>query len=170
VTELTPGARLDELKSLHGRALDKKLETEKEMNSAWKLISSVEETKTRKEKREKKSQDPNFKKNRRRYLRAVDAFTEAVVKYDRINQKFRWYVINLVDVPERYCKETRIKDHNDGYIHIFFGGIGRPLGPEHAHYVLDKEGELRHRRKKGAPHGPQNHILPQKHLVSIQCT
>lgn len=167
---LTPGARLDELKSLHGKALDKKVEAEKEMNSAWELISCVEEAKTRKEKRDRKSQDPNFKKNRRRYLRAVDEFKTAIAKYDRIYQKFRWYVINLADVPERYCKEARIKDHNDGYIHIFFGGIGKPFGPGKAHYVFNRDGEFKYRRIRGAPHGPQNHIPPQKHLVSIQCT
>lgn len=169
---LTPGARLDELKSLHGKALDKKLETEKEMNSAWKLVRSVGEAKTRKEKCERKSQDPNFKKNRRSYLRALDEFTKAVAKFDRIDQKFWWYVINLADVPKRYRyhKEVEIWDYKDGFLHVFFGGVGRPLGPKHAHYVLNKEGKLRHRRERGAPHGPQNHILPQQHLVSIQCT
>jgi hypothetical protein len=167
---LTPGARLDELKSLHGKALDKKQKAEKEMNSAWKLISSVEETKTRKEKRDKKSQDPNFKKNRRSYLRAVDTFKKAVAKYDRINQQFRRYVINLADVPKCYHKNAKIKGKKDGCIHIFFGGLGKPIGPGKAHYVLNEDGELKYQREKGAPHGPQNHMPPRNHLASVICT
>jgi hypothetical protein len=48
-----------------------------------------------------------------------------------------------------------VQDPN-GETHIYFGGIGKPDGPGHAHYVLDPSGKLIWRREVGASHSWQN--------------
>lgn len=39
---------------------------------------------------------------------------------------------------------------------IYFGGVGKPDGPGHGHYVMDQKGNVTYRREPFDPHGAQN--------------
>lgn len=45
---------------------------------------------------------------------------------------------------------------SDGNTNIYFGGIGKPDGPGHGHYVMDQYGTVTYMRNPSDPHGTQN--------------
>ncbi|TAK89220.1 hypothetical protein EPO04_03955 [Patescibacteria group bacterium] len=46
--------------------------------------------------------------------------------------------------------------HKDNKTHVYFGGVGRPDGAGHAHYVLDEFGNIEYRRDPFQERGPHN--------------
>ena len=59
-------------------------------------------------------------------------------------------------VPFQYRDNVWISKESDGNINIYFGGIGKPDGPGHGHYVMDQNGNVTYRRDPFDPHGAQN--------------
>ena len=59
-------------------------------------------------------------------------------------------------VPLQYQDNVWISTDSDGNTNIYFGGIGKPDGPGHGHYVMDPGGNVTYRRDPFDPHGAQN--------------
>ncbi|MGB4761999.1 MAG: hypothetical protein WBP12_01415 [Candidatus Saccharimonas sp.] len=59
-------------------------------------------------------------------------------------------------VPQQYCDNVWISRDRDGNTNIYFGGVGKPNGPGHGHYVLDRNDNVTYRRDPFDPHGAQN--------------
>lgn len=59
-------------------------------------------------------------------------------------------------VPFQYQDNVLISTDPDGITNIYFGGIGKPDGPGHGHYVMDQNGNVTYRRDPFDPHSAQN--------------
>ena len=59
-------------------------------------------------------------------------------------------------VPLQYQDNVWISKDSDGNTNIYFGGVGKPDGPGHGHYVMDQHGTVTYRRDPFDPHGTQN--------------
>lgn len=77
----------------------------------------------------------------------------------RATRRWRRRIALAAGVPELYAGNVHIEYGLGDTLHIFFGGIGSPLGPGHGHIVL-RGGELVYQRKPYMQHGPQNHLQP----------
>ena len=59
-------------------------------------------------------------------------------------------------VPLQYQDNVWISTDSDGNTNIYFGGVGKPDGPGHGHYVMDPGGNVTYKRDPFDPHGAQN--------------
>lgn len=50
-----------------------------------------------------------------------------------------------------------VSSSSDDTTHLYFGGDGEPVGPGHAHYVIEG-GRFTYIRSPGETHGPHNHV------------
>ncbi len=57
---------------------------------------------------------------------------------------------------QHYGHEVLVKHEADGKTSVYFGGVDRPDGEGHAHYVLDEAGNITYRRDPFSSRGPQN--------------
>ena len=59
-------------------------------------------------------------------------------------------------VPYQYRDNVYVSKDTDGTVSIYFGGIGRPDGLGHEHYVMDSLEKVLYRRDPFDPHGAHN--------------
>lgn len=59
-------------------------------------------------------------------------------------------------VPYQYHDNLWFSTDSNGNTNIYFGGIGKPNGPGHGHYVMDRSGKVTYRRDPHDEHGAQN--------------
>lgn len=55
----------------------------------------------------------------------------------------------------------------DILVNLYFGGVGEPNGPGHAHYVMDANGNLTYKREPFDPHGAQNFAENQRDYSDV---
>lgn len=65
-------------------------------------------------------------------------------------------------VPYQYRDKVYVSKGANGITNIYFGGVGEPNGPGHAHYVMDASGKVTYKREPFDPHGEQNFEGPGK--------
>lgn len=65
-------------------------------------------------------------------------------------------------VPYLYLDKVWVSKQPDGTVNLYFGGVGKPDGPGHGHYVMDASGKLTYKRDPFDPHGTQNYEGPGK--------
>ena len=73
-------------------------------------------------------------------------------------------------VPYSYRDNVWVSKKPDGTVNIYFGGVGKPNGLGHGHYVMDRNGKVTYRRDPFDPHGAQNFTEPvywQKAKMSL---
>lgn len=59
-------------------------------------------------------------------------------------------------IPSQYVENVWIRQDGDGNYNIYFGGIGKPDGEGHGHYVMSASGKITYRREPFDPHGSHN--------------
>ena len=59
-------------------------------------------------------------------------------------------------VPHQYRDNVWVSKDPSGNTNIYFGGVGKPNGPGHGHYVMDRSGKVTYKRDSFDPHGAQN--------------
>lgn len=59
-------------------------------------------------------------------------------------------------VPHQYRDKLWVSTDADGNTNIYFGGVDKPNGPGHGHYVMDTSGKVTYKREPFDPHGSQN--------------
>lgn len=69
-------------------------------------------------------------------------------------------VAERAGVPHQYLDDVWVAKQADGIINIYFGGVGKPNGLGHGHYVMDQYDRVIYRRDPFDPHGAQNFTEP----------
>lgn len=65
-------------------------------------------------------------------------------------------VAERAGVPYRFLDDVWVSKDSDGTTNVYFGGVGKPNGPGHGHYVMDRNGTVTYKRDPFDPHGAQN--------------
>lgn len=58
--------------------------------------------------------------------------------------------------PHQYWNDVKVVEEASGNTSVYFGGVGKPDGPGHAHYVIDRFGNLTWRREPNESRGRHN--------------
>ena len=83
------------------------------------------------------------------FQRAKDDFNSAKRAFDSANAA-------KAGVPHQYHDNVWISTDSSGNTNIYFGGVGKPNGPGHGHYVMDRSGKVTYMRDPFDPHGAQS--------------
>lgn len=83
------------------------------------------------------------------FQRAKDDFNSAKRAFDSANAA-------KAGVPHQYHDNVWISTDSSGNTNIYFGGFGKPNGPGHGHYVMDRSGKVTYMRDPFDPHGAQS--------------
>lgn len=103
----------------------------------------------------------------RRVRKKWQEHEKAVVDFGQAKQEYREAFAALKEVSRILAQAIGVADcyldaievrRSYSEVHIFFGGTGWPLGPGHAHYIVNVRGSVRYRREPASPHGGQNHV------------
>ncbi len=70
-------------------------------------------------------------------------------------------------VPHQYHDNLWISTDSSGNTNIYFGGVGKPNGPGHGHYVMDRSDKVTYKRDPFDPHGAQNFTENQNDYESM---
>ncbi|HEU0266836.1 MAG TPA: hypothetical protein VFQ70_04370 [Candidatus Saccharimonadaceae bacterium] len=100
-----------------------------------------------------------FKRAKAEFDQAVKAFRSRLEKVKAEGQKRREdkkLVAARAGVPYQYRDNVWISTGSNGNTNIYFGGVGKPNGPGHGHYVMDRSGNVTYKRDPYDPHGAQN--------------
>ncbi len=111
----------------------------------------------------KVAQDVAFQRKQNAYqaqqTACVKAFKDRLDELKSANRKRREdkkSIAARAGVPLQYQDNVLISTDPDGITNIYFGGIGKPNGTGHGHYVMDQHGTVTYRREPFDPHGAQN--------------
>lgn len=77
-------------------------------------------------------------------------------------------LVDFVGISQRYPNNYVVKRSGQGFMNIFFGGKGNPLGQGHGHYVVTDNGLVIYKRECGEKHGRHN-FNTNGHLVLADC-
>ena len=100
-----------------------------------------------------------FKRAKADFDSCVKAFKSRLEKVKAEGQKHREdkrSIAAKAGVPHQYHDNVWVSLDSNGNTNIYFGGVGKPNGPGHGHYVMDRSGEVTYKRDPFDPHGAQN--------------
>lgn len=114
-----------------------------------------------------------FEQTREAHAVVKQRFQEAKIAFDKAARDFRarlervkaenantknerQEVARRAGVPPQYLDSVWVSPDGKGGHNIYFGGIGQPNGPGHAHYVTDSFGKVTYKRDPFDPHGAHN--------------
>lgn len=100
-----------------------------------------------------------FKRAKEAFDTASSAFRTRLEKVKAEGKKRgndRRALARRAGVPHRYLDEVWVSEEADGTVNLYFGGVGKPNGPGHGHYVMDPRGKVTYKRDPFDPHGAQN--------------
>ena len=100
-----------------------------------------------------------FKRAKAEFDSCAKAFKARLDELKSANRKRREDKKSIAEkagVPLEYRDDVWISKESDGNTNIYFGGLGKPDGPGHGHYVMDQHGTVTYRRDPSDPHGAQN--------------
>ena len=111
----------------------------------------------------KVAQDVAFQRKQNAYqaqqtacVKAFKTRLEQVRASSKKRREDKKSIAEKAGVPSQYRDNVWISKDSDGNTNIYFGGIGKPDGPGHGHYVMDQNGTVTYRREPFGPHGAQN--------------
>lgn len=81
---------------------------------------------------------------------------EALNQVDEVEKVLNKAIAEEAGVPSEFLNDVVVIINDDGTIHIYFGGIGSPLGYGHGHYVMTSEGAIIYKRRVFGSRGPHN--------------
>ena len=111
------------------------------------------------EKVEHERKESDFKDAKVNSERAVTAFKARLEQVRAVSKKRmddRRSVAEKAGVPAQYRDDLWISTDSEGNTNIYFGGVGKPNGDGHGHYVVDRGGTVTYRREPFDPHGSHN--------------
>ena len=100
-----------------------------------------------------------FKRAKANFDSCAKAFKSRLEKVKAEGQKRREdkkAIATKAGVPYQYHDTVWILTDSDGNTNIYFGGVGKPNGPGHGHYVMDRSGKVTYKRNPYDQHGAQN--------------
>lgn len=101
-----------------------------------------------------------FKRAKVEFDTAAKAFKSRLEKVKSENQQKRSdkkTIATKAGVPSQYLDSIWISKDTSGGANIYFGGVGRPDGPGHGHYALNRSGKVTYKRDPFNPHGSHNY-------------
>lgn len=101
----------------------------------------------------------NFKEAKEAFDRASKAFRARLDKVKAENKKRmdeKRDIAQRAGVPNQYLDSVWLSKEPNGTVNLYFGGVGKPNGPGHGHYVVDRSGKVTYKREPFDPHGAQN--------------
>jgi hypothetical protein len=110
-------------------------------------------------KTEHESAQAKFRTAKAEFDKAAEAFKTRLEKVKAENKKRRSDKRSIAEkagVPREYLDNVWISKDSNGNTNIYFGGIGKPDGPEHGHYVVNPFGRVTYKRNPHGEHGAQN--------------
>lgn len=114
-----------------------------------------------------------FQSAKAEHERAQDAFKHAKAELDSCTKAFQTRLDELKSASRKRCEDKKsiaakarvplqyrdnvwISTEPNGNVNIYFGGVGKPDGPGHGHYVMNRNGTVTYRRDPFKSHGAQN--------------
>lgn len=97
-----------------------------------------------------------FKRAKAEFDSCAKAFKARLDELKSASRKRRKSLAARAGVPLQYQDDVWISTDSNGNTNIYFGGVGKPDGPGHGHYVMDPGGNVTYRRDPSEPHGAQN--------------
>ena len=100
-----------------------------------------------------------FKSAKADFDSAAKAFKSRLEKVKAVSQDRRKDKRRLAEqagVPSRYLNDVWVSTDSAGNTNFYFGGSGKPNGPGHGHYSMDRTGKVTYKRDPFDPHGAQN--------------
>tara|TARA_Y100001949_G_scaffold167209_1_gene164686 strand:+ start:8417 stop:9493 length:1077 start_codon:yes stop_codon:yes gene_type:complete len=114
-----------------------------------------------------------FEQARTAHDTAKQKFQEAKAAFDKASTDFRTRlekvkadnasrnndrreIARRAGVPTQYLNSVWVSPNGKGGHNIYFGGVGSPNGPGHAHYATDSFGKVTYKRDPFDPHGAHN--------------
>lgn len=111
-----------------------------------------------------------FKRAKAEFDQAARAFKSRLEKVKAEGQKRREdkkSIAAKAGVPYQYHDNVWVSTDSSGNTNIYFGGAGKPNGPGHGHYVMDRSGTVTYKRDPFDPHGAQNFIENQRDYTDV---
>lgn len=111
-----------------------------------------------------------FKRAKADFDSCAKAFKSRLEKVKTEGQKRREdkkSIAAKAGVPHQYRDNVWVSTDSSGSINIYFGGVGKPNGPGHGHYVMDRSGKVTYRRDPFDPQGAQNFTEKQNDYESM---
>ena len=125
-----------------------------------------------------------FEQARDAHNGAKQKFQEAKAAFDKASTAFRTRlekvkadnasrnddrreIARKAGVPTQYLDSIWVSPNGKGGHNIYFGGVGRPNGPGHAHYVIDSSANVTYRRYPFDPHGAHNFTENQREYADV---
>lgn len=103
-----------------------------------------------------------FKRAKADFVQSAIAFNAQLKKFRAGNNQCesnKRAIAEKAGVPYQYRDNIWVpKEDSAGSVNIYFGGAGRPDGPGHGHYTLDRSGNVTYKREPYASHGAHNFI------------
>lgn len=100
-----------------------------------------------------------FKRAKADFDSCAKAFRSRLEKVKTEGQKRREdkkSIAAKAGVPHQYRDNVLVSTDSSGNTNIYFGGVGKPNGPGHGHYGMDRNGNVTYKRDPFDPHGAQN--------------
>ena len=136
--------RHDETKPAFQRAKD-------DFNSAKRAFDSA--------KAEHERAQEEFKRVKADFDQTANAFKSRLERVKAEGQQRREdkkSIAAKAGVPHQYRDNVWVSTGSSGNTNIYFGGVGKPNGPGHGHYVMEHSGKVTYKRDPFDPHGAQN--------------
>lgn len=80
-------------------------------------------------------------------------------------KKEKQTIARRAGIPQTYIDNVWIVREASGTINLYFGGIGKPNGPSHGHYVMASNGVITYRRDPFSPHGCRNFTYEEAYIA-----
>ena len=111
-----------------------------------------------------------FKRAKADFDSCAKAFKSRLEKVKIEGQKRREdkkSIASKAGVPHQYRDNVWVSTDSSGSTNIYFGGVGKPNGPGHGHYVMDRSGKVTYKRDPFDPHGAQNFTENQRDYTDV---
>ena len=111
-----------------------------------------------------------FKRAKADFDSCAKAFKSRLEKVKAEGQKRREdkkSIAAKASVPYQYRDNVWVSTDSNGNTNIYFGGVGKPNGPGHGHYVMDRNGNVTYKRDPFDPHGAQNFTENQRDYSDV---
>lgn len=99
--------------------------------------------------------------------KAFKARLEAVRAQSKRKKDDKRSIAERAGIPYQYRDNVWVSEQSDGSVNIYFGGVGKPNGPGHGHYVMDRYGNITYRRDPFNEHGGQNFTDAQRDYSDV---
>lgn len=111
-----------------------------------------------------------FKRAKADFDSCAKAFKSRLEKVKTEGQKRREdkkSIAAKAGVPYQYHDNVWVSTDSSGNTNIYFGGAGKPNGPGHGHYAMDRNGNVTYKRDPFDPHGAQNFTENQRDYTDV---